>query len=185
MLKYTKRRFLHAIRVVGISIILAFTPLMAPQSVLPRVVCSRTKLQGLKTNWQPANHSMLEWGEGSTLLFLVRRELQVPLDQQPMECEGAATRLDFAVIDTKKLQDAYLIIVARLGTGKRPYLSDIRLSVVREYILRMGPDLKYVMAKGSRVKGLGRIELYVGCRLTEVMPFGHNAKNFCTSADGG
>jgi hypothetical protein len=173
------------IRVVGISIILAFTPLMATQSALQRVVCVRTRLQGIEHNRQLANHSMLEWHEGSALLVPIGRELQVPLDQQPMECEGAAMRLDFAVINTKKLQDAYLIIVARLGTGERFYLSDIRLSVVREYILRMGPDLKYVLAKGSRVKGLGRIELYVGGRLTEVMPLTHNAKNFCTSADAG
>jgi hypothetical protein len=173
------------IRVVGISIILAVMALMATQSVLPRVVCAGTRLKGIENNWQPANHSMLELGEGSTLFFPVRRQLQVPLDQRPMECEGAATRLDFAVIETEKLQDAYLIIVARLGKGERPYLSDIRLSAVREYILRSGPDLKYVMAKGSKVKGLGRIELYVGGRLTQVMPIRHNAKGFWTPADAG
>lgn len=30
------------------------------------------------------------------------KKTQRPLDQWPMECEGASARLDFAVIDTKK-----------------------------------------------------------------------------------
>jgi len=41
-----------------------------------------------------------------------------PLDQIPIGCEAGMARLDFAVIDTKKLEGNYLIIVARLGTGE-------------------------------------------------------------------
>jgi hypothetical protein len=96
-----------------------------------------------------------------------------------MECEGAMARLDFAVIETKKLPDVYLIIVARLGTGEASRLNQIRLAAAEEYVLRRGRDLKYVLAVGSRTKGLGRLELYVGGRLRDIMPFEKNAKGYC------
>lgn len=102
------------------------------------------------------------------------------LDQWPMECEGAASRLDFAVIDTQKSEGAYLILVARLGSGEfSRTLNQTRLAGAAEYVLRRGSDLKYVLAQGSRVKGLGRIEVYVGGRLVEIMPLRKNAKGYC------
>ena len=109
------------------------------------------------------------------------------LDQWPMECEGAATRLDYAVLNTRKLEGAYLILIARLGTGETSRnLNQARLSGVEEYVLRRGSDLKYVLAQGSRVKGLGRIEIYVGGQLAEIMPLRKNAKGYCIPGrDGG
>jgi len=105
-----------------------------------------------------------------------------PLDQWPMECEGAATRLDVAVINTRKLEGAYLILVARLGSGEvSRTLNQTRLKSVEQYVLRRGADLKYVLAQGSRLKGLGRIEVYVGGQLAEIMPLRKNAKGFCTA----
>ena len=109
------------------------------------------------------------------------------LDQWPMECEGAATRLDFAVVNTRKLEGAYLILIARLGTGElSSSLNQARLSGVEEYVRRTGSDLKYVLAQGSRVKGLGRIEIYVGGQLAEIMPLRKHAKGYCVPGrDGG
>jgi len=109
------------------------------------------------------------------------------LDQWPMECEGAATRLDFAVVNTRKLEGAYLILIARLGTGEfSSSLNQARLSGVEEYVRRTGSDLKYVLAQGSRIKGLGRIEIYVGGQLAEIMPLRKNAKGYCIPGrDGG
>jgi len=109
------------------------------------------------------------------------------LDQWPMECEGAATRLDFAVVNTRKLEGAYLILIARLGTGElSSSLNQARLSGVEEYVRRTGSDLKYVLAQGSRVKGLGRLEIYVGGKLAEIMPLRKNAKGYCIPGrDGG
>jgi len=109
------------------------------------------------------------------------------LDQWPMECEGAATRLDFAVVNTRKLEGAYLILIARLGTGEfSRSLNQARLSSVEEYVLRRGSDLKYVLAQGSRVKGLGRLEIYVGGQLADIMPLRKNAKGYCIPGrDGG
>lgn len=109
-----------------------------------------------------------------------------PLDQWPMECEGAATRLDFAVINTQKLEGAYLILVARLGSGEvSRTLNQTRLKSVEQYVLRRGADLKYVLAQGSKLKGLGRIEVYVGGKLAEIMPLRKNAKGYCTSRRAG
>lgn len=102
------------------------------------------------------------------------------MNEWPVECEGAAARLDFAVIDTKKLEGAYLIIIARLGTGETSSrLNLVRLAVAEEYVLRRGSDLKYVLAQGTRVKGLGRLELYVGGKLKEILPLEKNAKGYC------
>jgi hypothetical protein len=107
-----------------------------------------------------------------------------PLDQWPMECEGAAASLDSAVIDTKKLGETYLIMIARLGTGETSSrLNHIRLAIAEEYVLRRGSDLKYVLAEGPRVKGLGRLELYVGGRLKEVLPFKRNARGYCVPGE--
>lgn len=65
------------------------------------------------------------------------------LTQWPMECEGAAMRLDFAVIDTKKIDGGYLIIVARLGDGEvSNRLNQTRLAGIQEYILRRGSDFE-------------------------------------------
>ena len=102
------------------------------------------------------------------------------LDQWPMECEGAATRLDFAVVNSRKLEGAYLILIARLGAGEfSRSLNQARLSSVEEYVLRRGSDLKYVLAQGSRVKGLGRLEVYVGGKLADIIPLRKNAKGYC------
>jgi hypothetical protein len=91
-------------------------------------------------------------------------------------------RLDTAVIDTKKMDGAYLIIIARLGTGEPQRLNQIRLAVVEEYVLRRGSDLRYVLGEGKRLKGLGRLEIYVGGRLVDIMPFKKNSKGYCGSA---
>lgn len=96
-----------------------------------------------------------------------------------MECDAAAGHLDDAVIETRKMEGAYLILIARLGTSEPSSLNQIRLANVQEYVLRRGADLKYVLAEGRRVKGLGRIELYVGGRLSRLMPFEKNAKGYC------
>jgi hypothetical protein len=116
-----------------------------------------------------------------------QRQTPKSLDQWPMECEGAATRLDFAVVNTRKIEGAYLILIARLGTGETSRsLNQARLSGAEEYVLRRGSDLKYVLAQGSRVKGLGRLEIYVGGQLAEIMPLRKNAKGYCIPGrDGG
>lgn len=105
------------------------------------------------------------------------------LDQVPIECEGAEALLDFAIIETKKLEGAYLIIISRLGTGEvSTRLNLTRLAIAEEYVLRRGSDLKYVLAQGSRVRGLGRLEVYVSGRLKDILPFKRNVGSPCAEA---
>jgi hypothetical protein len=138
---------------------------------------------------EQSSHHPHRYGDYPGFRIEQKSEGQTPksLDQWPMECEGAATRLDLAVVNTKKIEGAYLILVARLGTGESSRsLNQARLSGVEEYVLRRGSDLKYVLAQGSRVKGLGRLEIYVGGQLAEIMPLRKNAKGYCSARrDGG
>lgn len=99
--------------------------------------------------------------------------------QLPASCEEAAASLDFAVIETKKLSNAYLIIVARLGKDEPSNLNRGRLAGAEEYVLRRGNDFQYVVAAGERTSGLGRLELYVNGRLYSVLPYEKNAKGHC------
>ena len=135
------------------------------------------------------SHRLNRYGDYPRVRIEQKGEPQIPksLDQWPMECEGAATRLDFAVVNTRKLEGAYLILIARLGTGEfSKSLNQARLLGVKEYVLRTGSDLKYVLAQGSRVKGLGRLEIYVGGQLADIMPLKKNAKGYCIAGqDGG
>lgn len=117
---------------------------------------------------------------GLILSFVILSHGQVRDEtRKPASCESAAAVMDFAVIDTRKLPDTYLIIVARLGKRERSNLNQIRLANAEEYVLRRGSDLKYVLAVGQRTSGLGRLELYVGGRLYQIMPYEKNAKGYC------
>lgn len=99
--------------------------------------------------------------------------------QVPASCEAAAANLDFAVIETKKVPNTYLIIVARLGKNEPETLNRIRLAAAEEYVLRRGSEFKYVVAAGAPTSGLGRLELYVNGRLYSVLPYEKNATTHC------
>jgi len=134
------------------------------------------------------SHQPNSYADYPNVLVEQKGEQQAPksLDQWPMECEGAATRLDFAVVNTRKLEGAYLILIARLGNGEfSSRLNQTRLASAEEYLLRRGSDLKYVLAQGSRVKGLGRLEIYVGGQLVDIMPLRKNTKGYCVPGRNG
>ena len=104
----------------------------------------------------------------------------VPAPEWPVSCERAMSDLDVSLIEMLKLKDSYLIVIARLGTGEHSNrLNRYRLEGVEEYMKRKLPDVKYVLAEGKRVKGLGRVELYVGGKLLRTMPIKKNAKGYC------
>lgn len=155
------------------------------------IVIHERKAQAAAAGWvsladEPREKYLTQANSADYRVFQTQQETKQqtdkPLDQWPMECEGAATRLDVAVINTRKLDGAYLILVARLGSGEvSRTLNQTRLKSVEQYVLRRGADLKYVLAQGSRIKGLGRIEVYVGGQLAEIMPLRKNAKGFCTA----
>lgn len=100
--------------------------------------------------------------------------------QEPVECDAALAYLDDAFLNTIKLAGTNLIIIARLGSGERSsQLNKSRLSWIKSYMSNRVPDLKYVIAEGGKVSGLGRVELYVGGRLLHTMPIKKNAKHYC------
>lgn len=98
----------------------------------------------------------------------------------PVECDTALSYMDHAMAETFASRDTYLIVIARLGAGERAArLNRQRLAGIEGYVRSKFPDLKYVMAEGSKTNGLGRVEFYVGGRLLYSMPIKKNAKSYC------
>jgi len=95
----------------------------------------------------------------------------------PVNCESDIAMLESASAEagTKGL----IIVIARLGDGDRNLaLNSRRLHNVRVYLTEWGErrDSKTVVtAAGERVKGYGRIEIYIGGRLFSAILIRPNA----------
>lgn len=92
--------------------------------------------------------------------------------QPPDNCEGNAARLD--VVRNKSIaagENKVTITVARLGNDEQSRdLNRRRLYTVRTYLTAMGlPSQRLITAEGDRVQGYGRIEVYIGGELVEVL----------------
>lgn len=108
---------------------------------------------------------------------------QVVRPDKPINCETFQAHLDNAIIEWMKLKGTHLILIARLGTGEQDHdLSRARLDYVENYLKRK--NVQFVLAEGSYVEGFGRIEVYVGGRLTMSIPVAKNAKQLCTGDTG-
>jgi hypothetical protein len=96
-----------------------------------------------------------------------------PLTLQPPDnCEGNAARLD--VVRNKSTvagENKVTIAIAKLGIGEQSReLNRRRLYSVRTYLTAMGlPSQRLITAEGERVQGHGRIEVYIGGELVEVL----------------
>ena len=93
-------------------------------------------------------------------------------DQRPYNCEGNSLRLDLLRNKSISTDQKKIIAIARLGTGESSReLNRRRLYTVRAYLTAMGlfPQ-SLVTAEGDRVRGFGRIDVYVGGDLVEVLP---------------
>jgi hypothetical protein len=92
-------------------------------------------------------------------------------------CENHIAVLEAASRDTDK--GGLIIIIARLGSGEaRQKLNYRRLYNARTYLteyLRLRSPETIVTAEGERVKGYGRIEIYVGGRLYHILALRRNA----------
>jgi hypothetical protein len=97
-----------------------------------------------------------------------------PLTPQPPDnCEGNSARLD--VVRNKSAaagENKIAVAISRLGNGEQSReLNRRRLYTIRSYLTAMGlSSQKLVTAEGERVTGYGRIELYIGGELVEVLP---------------
>lgn len=95
-----------------------------------------------------------------------------PVLRSPDNCEGNSLRLD--VVRNKSLaagENKITIAIARLGNGEQSReLNRRRLYTIRAYLTAMElPPQRLITAEGERVQGYGRIELYVGGELVEVL----------------
>jgi hypothetical protein len=98
-------------------------------------------------------------------------------------CEANAATLDA----THQLagNDGLIIVIARLGSGEwNRKVTQRRLQTVKAYLTKTPwerPAETVILAEGERVRGYGRIELYVGDKRIDVLAVGRN-RPFLTSS---
>ena len=103
--------------------------------------------------------------------------------EKPINCEDFQAHLDHVIIEWQKLEGTYLILIARLGTGERDkQLNRARLDYVEPYLKTR--NVRYLRTEGDRVKGLGRLEVYVGGRLAMSIPIQKGANRLCFGDTG-
>ena len=102
---------------------------------------------------------------------------------KPINCEDFQAHLDHAIIDWLNVKETYMIVITRLGTGERGRkLNRARQAYIQDYLTRK--NVQYVFAEGDRVEGLGRLEVYVGGRLTMSIPTKRGATRLCWGGTG-
>ena len=107
-----------------------------------------------------------------------RRPITPFLSEKPIDCETFAAQLDISIIEWRELKDTRMIFIARLGTGERDRkINRGRHEWLEEYLQKKG--VAYVFAEGDRVKGLGRMEVYVGGRLVMSAPTKRGVRRLC------
>jgi hypothetical protein len=99
---------------------------------------------------------------------------------RPNNCEDAQLYLDMSAVEAGKVGGDPIIAIARLGDGERSLgLNWRRLGFARDYLInRRGWD-NIVAASGERVKGYGRVELYVGGKLLYVLLYPKRGQISC------
>ena len=98
-----------------------------------------------------------------------------PSPTHPVDCEAATTYIETAIVMAQEAgDDSYLIIIARLGDGERSRKLNLdRLNTVKAFKKKWRG--KMVIAEGERVKGYGRLEIYVGGKQAFTLPLRRNA----------
>lgn len=106
--------------------------------------------------------------------------LLAPLEVPP-NCEVTKLYLDDVAFRAHKIEDASLIVIARLGQGEKlPNLNRTRLKFTEAYLSQRFPSTRIVAAERSRVRDFGIVEIYVGGKLLYTLPFKRNARSTCT-----
>lgn len=107
--------------------------------------------------------------------------------REPGNCETNSLILDNMRYEATKGsgKDSFIIIIARLGNGE----SSRELNRRRLYNLGMYwkeynlPAEKLILAEGERINGYGRVELYVGGKLFDVLLVNRD-KDLCVACCG-
>jgi hypothetical protein len=103
--------------------------------------------------------------------------------EKPIDCETFQAHLDHVIIEWTKQKESHLILIARLGTGEKDHrLNRARLAYVEDYL--KSHKVQYVLAEGTKVKGLGRLEVYVSGRLAMSIPIIKGARRLCWGSNG-
>ncbi len=96
---------------------------------------------------------------------------QSSLELMPTNCESNAAVLD--TVHQMADEDGLIIIIARLGDGeRRRELSRRRLQNVRVYLTEVGwhrSPKTVIVSEGERVRGYGRLEIYVSGKLVAAL----------------
>lgn len=90
-------------------------------------------------------------------------------------CETTKAALD--LIAQRAGQDGFIIIIARLGTKEYSRtLNRERMQLLADFMhnTRGVPRERIVLAEGKRVRGLGRVEIYLKGRLFTVFTINRN-----------
>lgn len=85
-------------------------------------------------------------------------------------------KLYFDLIDIDAAEDSTIIIIAKLGSGEASRFNRRRLQNIYRYLTynREIPEERVVTATGQRIRGRGRIEVYVNGRLFVVFILNRN-----------
>ena len=99
-------------------------------------------------------------------------------------CESNIARLDR--IHSEAGESGLMIAIARLGNGEQSrQLNQRRLHNLRLYLekVRGRAPRTIITAEGDRARGRGRIEIYVGGKLVDVMGVGRSEDLYAGSCD--
>jgi hypothetical protein len=97
---------------------------------------------------------------------------QVKSDKEiPSDCEYVRGILDLVLAQGANIEDSDIILIFRLGKGeKSKKVINRRMEVVRNHINFRKQNLeKFVLAEGEKTNGLGKVEIYIKGKLTEVL----------------
>jgi hypothetical protein len=111
----------------------------------------------------------------------------LPQERRPIGCENNSAQLGRTAEALGKAgSDGVIIAVARLGTGEvSRELNRRRLCNVNFFLQHYSgvPEKRVVIAEGEKVKGYGRVDLYVGGALVETL-LADKGKDLCVTCCG-
>lgn len=121
---------------------------------------------------------ILSWLASLSSTLIAQNKAEGTLTQSN-NCEDALLYYDMTVLEARKDKGSYIILIARLGEGERSQkLSQRRLKDAKDYLDYKGED-KIVIAYGERVKGHGRVEMYVSGKLLYALRHPRNSYIDC------
>ena len=95
-----------------------------------------------------------------------RQEAEI-IEDNANACELNGRLIDLLKLDAANTNEK-VTVVFRAGDGETPAFNSKRLAVMREYLVKnkgWNNEQDFILTRGKKVKGQGRIEFYLGERL--------------------